>query len=434
MRDVIVIGGGPAGSTAATLLAQQGFSVALLERERFPRFQIGESLLPYNNDLFDRLGVTDQLEAGDFFPKYGAYFVTADGAVGYGFRFDKRLADPYRKSFQVKRAEFDHLLLKNAAEKGVEVREETAVTSVDLSDPSRAVVRCEVTGSRGSTGETSKPRDPETLEARFVIDASGHGAVVGNRVGEKSDIAQLKKIAFFAHYRGVPRPEGRDGGSTVIVVLRNAWFWLIPVTADVMSVGLVVDREHFLRCGLEPQELLDQTIAESPWVAERMKDAERITQIYARKDFSFRMKKMAGPNFALIGDAAGFIDPIFSTGVFMAMKSADLASAAVTSKLRDGSMAKLAAYERDMSRGLDKYLKFIEHFYRREFLEVFLQPSERWGLLNAIVGVLAGNIFQSRDNRFKLALFFALVKLQKWRGLIAKRIAWEALPAAAAKL
>lgn len=415
MRDVIVIGGGPAGSTAATLLAQQRFSVTLLERERFPRFQIGESLLPYNNDLFERLGVTDQLETGDFFPKYGAYFVTGDGAVEYSFRFDKRLADPYRKSFQVKRAEFDHLLLKNAAKHGVEVREETPVTSVDLSDPNKVVVN-------------------GNLEARFVIDASGHGAVVGSRVGDKSAIAQLKKIAFFAHYRGVSRAEGRDGGSTVIVVLRNAWFWLIPVTADVMSVGLVVDREHFLRCGLEPEELLERTIRATPWVAERMKDAERITQIYARKDFSFRMKKMVGPNYALIGDAAGFIDPIFSTGVFMAMKSADFASAAVASKLREGSMAKLETYERDMGRGLDRYLKFIEHFYRREFLEVFLQPSERFGLLNAIVGVLAGNIFQPRDNRFKLALFFALVKLQKWPGLTARRIAWESLPAAAAKL
>jgi len=433
MRDVIVIGGGPAGSTAATLLAQQGFSVTLLERERFPRFQIGESLLPYNNELFERLGLVGQLDQGDFFPKYGAYFVTGDGSVEYGFRFDKRLQDPYRRSYQVKRAEFDHLLLKNAAAKGVEVREETVVTSVDLSDPNRAVVRCEVTGSRGP-GETPKPRDPVTLEARFVLDASGHGAVLGNRVGARSDIASLKKIAFFAHYRGVPRAEGRDGGSTVIVVLKDAWFWLIPVTAEVMSVGLVVDREHFLRCGLEPQELLEKTIAESPWVAERMKEAERITQIYARKDFSFRMKNMVGANYALIGDAAGFIDPIFSTGVFMAMKSADLAADAVTAKLRNGSMAKLERYERDMSRGLDKYLKFIEYFYRREFLEVFLQPSERWGLLNAIVGVLAGNIFQTRDNRFKLALFFALVKLQKWRGAIAPRIDWEALPAAAAKL
>jgi flavin-dependent dehydrogenase len=410
MRDVIVIGGGPAGSTAATLLAQQGFSVTLLERERFPRFQIGESLLPYNNDLFRRLGVTDQLQAGDFFPKYGAYFVTGDGSVSYTFRFDKRLQDPYRNSFQVKRAEFDHLLLRNAEKHGADVREETPVKSVELNGD-RAVVNGE-------------------LEARFVIDATGHHGLLG----EKQPIESLKKIAFFAHYRGVPRPEGRDAGNTVIVVLRNAWFWLIPVDAEVMSVGLVVDREHYLRCGLEPEELLNRTIAESSWIAERMKNAERITQLYARKDFSFRTKNMVGPNFALIGDAAGFIDPIFSTGVFMAMKSADMAAAAISERLRSGSMEALKQYERAMSHGLERYLKFIEHFYRREFLEVFLQPSERFGVLNAIIGVLAGNIFQPRGNRFRLALFFALVKLQKRLGMIAPRIRWEALPAAAAKL
>jgi len=140
---------------------------------------------------------------------------------------------------------------------------------------------------------------------------------------------------------------------------------------------------------------------------------------------------MVGTNYALIGDAAGFIDPIFSTGVFMAMKSADMASAAIAARLETGSMRALKRYERDMSRGLDKYLRFIEYFYRREFLEVFMQPSERWGLLNAIVGVLAGDIFATRNNRFKLAVFFALVKLQKWRGVIAPRIAWDALPSAA---
>jgi flavin-dependent dehydrogenase len=412
VRDVIVIGGGPAGSTAATLLAQQGFSVTLLERERFPRFQIGESLLPYNNDLFDRLGVTDQLLEGDFFPKFGAYFVTGDGSVGYGFRFDQRLRDPYRRSFQVKRAEFDHLLLRNAEKHGVDVREETNVTAVDISDPEKVVVN-------------------GTLEARVVLDASGHGAVLGSRVGAKEDVQSLKKIAFFAHYRNVPRAEGKDGGSTIIVVLRNAWFWLIPVTADVMSVGLVVDREHFLSCGLDPQALLEKTIAETPWVAERMKAAERITQVYARKDFSFRMNNIAGPNYALVGDAAGFLDPIFSTGVFMAMKSADMAVQGVVERLRTGSMTTLKQYEWEMTRGLDKYFRFIDHFYRREFMEIFLQPSERWGLLNAIVGVLAGDIFATRNNRFKLALFFLLVKLQKSAGVIAPRIAWDALPAAA---
>lgn len=412
MRDVIVIGGGPAGSTAATLLAQQGLSVTLLERERFPRFQIGESLLPYNNDLFARLGVTDLLMEGDYFPKYGAYFVTGDGEVGYRFRFDERLTDPYRRSFQVKRSEFDHLLLKNAAKHGVEVMEETTVTSVDLSDPAKAVVN-------GS------------LEARFVIDASGHGSVVGNRAAGRDDVPSLKKIAFFAHYKNVLRDDGKDAGNTVIVVLRDAWFWLIPINAELMSVGLVVDREHFLRCGLEPEALLERTIAGAPFIAERMKDAARVSQIYARKDFSFRMRRLTGSNFALIGDAAGFLDPIFSTGVFLAMKSADMASGAVVERLRSGSMEALARYESEMQRGLDKYLRFIEHFYDRDFMEVFLHPSERWGLLTAVVGVLAGDIFATRNNRFRLWLFFLLVKLQKRLGNIAPRISWEALPAAA---
>lgn len=412
MRDVLVIGGGPGGSTAATLLAQQGFSVTLLERERFPRFQIGESLLPYNNDLFNRLGVTDQIAASECVYKYGGLFVTADGSASAGFRFDQRLSDPYRRSFQVKRAEFDHLLLRNAAKHGVDVREATPVTSVDLSDPRRVVVNGE-------------------FEARFVVDASGHQSVIGSKVGGRSDVESLKKIAFFAHYKNVPRPEGRDGGSTVIVVLRNAWFWLIPVTNELTSVGLVVDRQHFVDCGLQPQQLLERTIAGAPWIAEKMKDAERVTQIYARKDFSFRMEKIAGPNFALIGDAAGFLDPIFSTGVFMAMKSADFASNAIAARLNTGSMAGLDRYQREFTRGLDKYLRFIEHFYDREFLEVFFNPTERFGLLEAIVGVLAGNIFAARDNRMKLALFFFLVKLQKWRGVIAPRIAWDALPAAA---
>lgn len=412
MRDVIVIGGGPAGTTAATLLAQQGLAVTLLERDRFPRFQIGESLLPYNNDLFDRLGLTERLMEGEYVPKFGAHFLTGDGQIGYRFRFDLRLHDPYRRSFQVKRAEFDHLLLQNAEACGVEVRQETPVTSLDLSNPEKVVINGDLT-------------------ARFVVDASGHATVAGSRVGGRTEVPSLRKIAFFAHYRNVPRGEGRDAGNTTIVILRNAWFWLIPVSPEIMSVGLVVDRDHYARCGLDPQMLLERTIAGAPWLAERMKDAVRITQIYARKDFSFRMRSIAGPNFALVGDAAGFLDPIFSTGVFMAMKSADLAVPAIVRRLRDGSTAALRAYEREMQRGLDTYLRFIEKFYDRGFLEVFMQPSERFGLIDAVVGVLAGDIFANRGNRFKLALFFFLVRLQQWRGVVAPRIQWDALPAAA---
>ncbi len=419
MNDVIVIGGGPAGSTAATLLARKGFSVLLLERERFPRFQIGESLLPYNNDLFARLGVAEKLQLGDFFPKYGAQFVTGDGKIEYTFRFDRTLPPEYHSSFQVKRAEFDEMLLRNASTSGVDVREQTSVVSVDLSDPSRAAVET-------STGDRH--------EARFVLDASGHGAVLGHRIGEKTDVDSLKKVAFFAHYRGVPRAEGRNAGNTVIVVLQDAWFWMIPVDKELMSVGLVVDRDHVRTCGLEPEELLNQTIAATPWVAERMLNAERVTQVYARRDFSYRMKRIVGQNYALIGDAAGFLDPIFSTGVFIAMKSADIASTAVEARLRKGGMRLLKRYERDMSNALERYFQFISNFYRREFLEVFLQPGERFGLLPVIIGVLAGNVFAKKWDRLKLGLFFALVAIQKRKQVIAPPIVWEALPAAASSV
>lgn len=418
MYDAIVIGGGPAGSTAATLLADRGHSVLLLERERFPRFQIGESLLPYNNDLFARLGLTEKLKGGRFYPKYGAFFCTADGSTQYTFRFDRNLPAAYHNSFQVKRAEFDEVLLRNAEEHGVVVKEETGVGSADLSNPERAVV----TTTAG-----------DTFEAKFIIDASGHTSVIGHKVGGKSDVKSLRKIAIFAHYKGVPRAEGRNAGNTTIAVLKDSWFWMIPVSEDVTSVGLVVDREHVMTCGLQPEQLLAETIAATPYVAKLMANAERTTQVYARKDFSFRMRNIVGPNYALIGDAAGFLDPIFSTGVFMAMKSADIAAAAVEARLRTGAMGLLKKYGRDMSHALDEYFRFIDNFYRREFLEVFLQPKEDFGLLRAIVGVLAGNIFETRSQRWRLALFFTLVKIQKWRRVIARPIDWDSLPAAATR-
>lgn len=412
MIDVLIIGGGPAGSTAATLLARKGFSVTLLERERFPRFQVGESLLPYNNDLFERLGVTVPMTRGTFTPKYGAGFVTADGALGYTFRFVENLPEAYHSSFQVKRAEFDELLLRHAAANGVDVREETAVTAVDLADPKRTIV----TTSNG-----------ERIEARFVVDASGHGAFLGNRIGGKEDVEELKKVAIFAHYKNVPRPEGRDAGNTMIVVLRDAWFWLIPVSADTMSVGLVVSRDHLKSCGLSAEELLDQTIAGAPYLAERVKKEDRVTQVYVRRDFSFSVKRRSGKNFALIGDAAGFLDPIFSTGVFMAMKSADLAADAIEQRLRKGSMRLLRRYDRSFESAMNKYFRFIDNFYRREFLEVFLQPKTDFGLIPVITGILAGDIFE-RQNRLKLALFFFFVRMQKMSGRIATPIRWEELP------
>jgi len=416
--QVIVVGGGPGGSTAATLLKRAGRSVILLEREKFPRFQIGESLLPYNNDLFKSLGVWDEIEKAGFYPKYGAEFLTGDGAIGYRFRFDRTLPPEYSMSYQVRRAEFDEILLRACARSGVDVREQCRVTSVDLSNPAEA--RVNVTDADGRSS---------TLTSRTVLDASGLGCVVGRAVGEKSPIENMKKISVFAHYRNVaPSAEGEASGNIVIVVIRDAWFWMIPLTSELTSVGLVLDQALMLSSGLTSEELLDRTIAATPYVAKRMESAVRETQVFTRKDFSYRMGRSYGPNFALIGDTAGFLDPIFSTGVFLSMKSAELVAHAVDQQLETGSDEELAAYQRRMSRALLRYQEFIENFYRREFVEIFLQPSERFGLLPAVIGVLAGKVFESESDWLKLRFFFTLVKMQKRTGAIAPPIPWDALP------
>ena len=417
--DVIVIGGGPGGATAAMLLAQKGHRVVLFEREKFPRFQIGESLLPYNNDLFRKLGVWDEVSRAGFLPKYGAEFLTADGAVSYTFRFRDNLPPKYAVAFQVRRAELDEILLRRAAASGVTVHEEATVLEVDLSRENAVRVR------------VRQGQEERWAEARFVVDASGLGNVVARQYGERVDHSDLRKISFFAHYQGVaPSAAGEDAGNTVIAVLRDGWFWLIPLDETTTSVGLVVDRDDYLRSGLKPEEMLARAIGRAPYVAGRMENAQLCSRVYARKDFSYRMKRMYGSNFVLLGDSAGFIDPIFSTGVFMAMKSAELAVEGVEQILMDGSAAKLRHYERMLGKALARYFEFIANFYRREFLEVFLQPSERFGLMSPVVSVLAGRVFDDA-NWLKLRMFFSLVKLQGKYSMIAPRIAWDKLPAAA---
>jgi flavin-dependent dehydrogenase len=417
-NNLIVVGGGPAGSTVATLLARRGYAVTLLEREHFPRFQIGESLLPYNNDLLRELGVWDEVAAQGFVEKHGAEFTTGSGAPSARFCFRRALDDRYWHTFQVTRSVFDTILLRNAAKNGVDVREGATVADVDLSDPKRAKVR-----------GTTKSGEPFELEARTVLDASGLGNVVGRKVGGRVEDAVLRKVSFFAHYEKVaPGGDGTEAGNTVIVAIRDAWFWLIPLTATTTSVGIVVERDHVKECGLSPQELLEQSIASTPYVAQRMKDARRVSDIHARKDFSYSMTKPFGTNYVLVGDSAGFLDPIFSTGVFVAMKSAELVADGLDRYLRTGSEAGLRAYVKSLRYALGRYFEFIENFYCREFLEIFLQPSERFGLLDPVIGVLAGKIFDRNPDWFKLRFFFWLVRMQKRFSVIAPKIPWTSLP------
>jgi flavin-dependent dehydrogenase len=274
-----------------------------------------------------------------------------------------------------------------------------------------------------------------SLTARTVVDASGLGCVVAREHGERVMIEGMKKVSFFAHYRNVvPSAEGDASGNVVIVVIRDAWFWMIPLTRELTSVGLVLDRDIATGSGLSPEALLARTIEATPYVAKRMENATRETEVHSRRDFSYRMRRSWGPNFALVGDSAGFIDPIFSTGVFLSMKSAALVAEGVDHQLETGSDRELATCHEQVNAALTRYLEFIENFYCREFVEVFLQPSERFGLLPVVIGVLAGRVFEGRGDWLKLRLFFTLVKMQRQTGAIAPAIPWDELPAPARAL
>ena len=422
MYDAIIIGGGPAGATTAAVLAEKGRSVLILEREKFPRFQIGESLIPYNNDIFRKMGLFDVLDDNRFVRKFGAEFVTGDGSRRHRFRFGSTLPEKYARTFQVRRAEFDQILLDHARGLGVEVREQTRVSSVDLTDSSRAVVT-----AVDALGQ-------ETLvEGRVAVDASGYVGVLANKVATRKQYESLKKIAIFAHYRNVvPSAEGDDAGNIVIVILRDGWFWMIPVSDQVTSVGLVIDKESFGTAGLEPREILDQTIRDSPYVASRMADAGLESQIYVRRDFSYRMSSLVGSNYVLAGDAAGFIDPIFSTGVMLAMKSGELAAKGIDDLIESGSMRNLRRYERRVQKAFDRYEAIISRFYSRGFIEVFLNPLAGSGLVGVVIALLAGNVFESSSSRWRLQVFYALVAIQSRRKVIAPAIAWDKLPKSAA--
>ena len=384
--DVVIAGGGPGGATTAFFLAKMGWRVTLLEKEKFPRFQVGESLLPYNNDLFDQLGITEQLDRHGFVDKRGAEFVTGDGSRRQKFFFRDNLPGAYSRSYQVRRSEFDQILLDAARSAGAEIIEEARIVDADLADGDS----CTVTWA-DREGNRSR------VHGRFLVDASGAQGRVTSAAVSRVDNARLKKISFFAHYDGVKL--ATDGSKDItIVVLRDGWAWLIPIDETTTSFGIVVDHERWAAGDRDRETFVDTTIRGSSYLSQRLGEARRVSEIRARKDFSYTVDRMVGPNFVLVGDTAGFIDPIFSTGVFLAMKSAEEASAAIDRRLRVGSTAGLRRYERKMRRVLDRYLRIIEYFYRREFVEVFLHPQARLGLVSVVVGLLAGNGFAPVGN------------------------------------
>ena len=409
--DVAIIGGGPAGSCAATLLARAGRRVVVCEREKFPRFHIGESLLPVSMKTFSRLGLHEKFERAGFLKKYGGEMTSACCEEGIKFYFKDGYRAQTESSYQVPRAEFDKVLLDHAAENGAEVREQTLVKEVEFF-PDR--VELDLQSSLG---------ERQTVAARYLIDASGRHSVLGTQFKIKQTYPHLRKVSLFAHYEGVDLEEGRDASLTRQVRAADRWFWYIPLPNDRSSIGVVLDTELYRQMKKSPEQFLEESLAEQPFLARRMTRARRITPVYASADFSYRLTKLAGDRWMLAGDAAGFIDPVFSSGVFLALLAGEKAAEILNVVLDHPRRAPrlFAKYERLLRRVMKGYLRFVDAWYSREFIEVFLYPQDILQIPPAVNAVLGGNITGSFAIRWRLAAFYFIVWLQRYLPLCPRR-------------
>lgn len=394
--DVAILGGGPAGATAATFLARAGRRVVVLEKERFPRFHIGESLLPASLGIFERLGIREALDAR-FQEKHGGEMAAASGA-SVKFYFARGFDFPHQCSYHVTRAEFDKLLLDTARDAGAEVREATPAAGVNVS-PDGVEVRL-------ADG---------TLTARYLIDATGRNTLLGSSLGLKKPYPHLRKFSVYAHYEGVERDEGRDGTLIRLIRARDRWFWMIPLGPERSSIGMVMDSADFRGLKQTPEAALAEGLAAQPVIARRMAAATRVTPVHSAGDYSYRNTRLAGDRWLLAGDAAGFIDPIFSTGVFLALRSGEQSAAAINAAL-DGAPSRplFRRYARDVDRVMDIYLRFVNAWYRPEFIEVINYPVKRFQLAGAVNAVIAGHIDPSFRIWWRMQLFYLVVFLQRW--------------------
>ena len=409
--DAIIIGGGPGGSTAGSVLARQGMKVLILERERFPRFHVGESLIPYGNDELRAIGVWDKLASGGFMPKLGAEFVTGDSKAKTSILFGRYLAAGYAQTFQVERARFDNLLLEHAIEAGCEVWQETQVKSAKVTEEG-----CGVVCTRG--GETRE------VSARWILDASGREAFLGKQMQlPRTDLGLPKKFATFAHFKGVRRNDPPANGHITVVRLEFGWFWMIPLDEEKTSIGLVQTLDHFRATGMKPGECFEHVVATTPELQKRMGAAVRASDFYFAGDYTYRHLQNAGPRWLLIGDAAGFIDPIFSSGVMLAVKSGYRAANALLKAERAGralTAGEQADYTREVGKMCSVFLRMIKMFYDNHSFEVFMTPQRPEAMDQAVNNLVAGNTDLSWKLKLRVWMFYGICTLQRWMTIVPK--------------
>lgn len=407
--DVLVIGGGPAGSTAAALLAERGFQVTLLEKSRHPRFHIGESLLPANLPLFERLGVADEVRAISI-EKWAAEFVSPWHEGSQAFEF----ADAWDKSmpyaYHVRRSAFDELLFRNAARKGAQVIEGCRVREVEFppQEPGAIVRAVRADGSQ------------DAWQARFVVDASGRDTFLANRFKSKQRNPKHNSSALYGHFRGARRHAGKNEGNITIYWFEHGWFWFIPLSDGTTSVGAVA-WPYYLKSRDKPlKDFFADTIALCPALAERLAGAELVSEVVATGNYSYVTEQTCGPNYVLLGDAYAFIDPVFSSGVMLAMTSAFAAADAIETCLREPAKAQAALqrFDKVVRHGPKQFSWFIYRITTPTMRDLFMGPRNVLRMKEALLSVLAGDIYGKTPIWRSLLAFKVLyygVALVNWR-------------------
>lgn len=399
--DAVIIGGGPAGSTAATYLAQAGKHVLVVEKEQFPRFHIGESLLPYNMPIFQEMGVLPALEAANFMPKYGGRFSLAKGDIESAITFANGSFTEEPVAMQVERSVFDKILLDHSRECGAEVREGWTVKDFSISE------------SNGATVTISNQHE-ETIHSSFLIDASGLNNFTGNRQKLRKFHPHLQKIAVYGHFTGVSLDEDAWlKTETHIACFEDSWFWIIPFGPNKVSIGLVMNRSAVKESDLTPEQIFQGAVESSQSMNHMMEHAARIGPLRVTSDYSYSNDELASPRLIRVGDAAGFLDPVFSSGVYLACVTAREASQAITDALNTDQIFTRAmkAYEKKTRRNLKRYREVIELFYDKAFIEILLQPEPvlRWPC--AINALLSGRLDLPWSLRWRLKTFLWFARI-----------------------
>jgi flavin-dependent dehydrogenase len=402
--DCVVVGGGPAGSTAAAIIAESGFSTLLVERDKMPRFHVGESLMPETYWTLKRLGLIEEMRNRGFVEKRSVQFVSHSGKESQPFFFRDHDPRECSQTWQVERAEFDQMLFENAASRGADCFDQTRVASVTFSGDRASGVRI--------TAVDGEARD---IEAQVVVDATGQQALLANKLQLRKDDPKLRNAAIWAYYRNARRDEGDNGGATIILHTegKHSWFWFIPLSHGITSIGVVGASDYLLKGRGKPADVFEEELAKCPALGDRLAEATLEIPVRVAKEFSYTTRKQAGDGWVLVGDAFGFIDPVYSSGVYFALKSGEMAADAIVEGLRcgDTSGERLGSWVEPFRSGTQWLRKLVDVYYTNEFsLGHFLRdhPNHRSNLTDLLIGRIfhdrAGDIFRDMDPAIDRAL------------------------------